>query len=110
MAQKSGNKWIYATIGGIAIIGFGIYIYIDFKNRNKTPKSLVVNPSSPETPFKNEAEGNAFRNWVNDNYPDYARSANLSRTGNFNDETMQKAFKQYGLAFNYRNGAATAKK
>lgn len=110
MAQKGGNKWIYLTIGGIAILGVGIYIFKYFKNRNKTPRSLVVNPTSPSTPFKNEAEGNAFRDWVNDNYPDYARSANLSRTGDYNDATIQDAYKRYGLAFNYRNGAATAKK
>jgi hypothetical protein len=117
---KGSNAWIWWTIGGVTLLGLGVGAYIFFKDRK--PKSgesegetdaLPSNPassnsassgsSSNNTPFKNEAEGNAFRGWVNDNYSDYARSIKLDRTGKYNNPTIQKAWKQYGSAYTNRS-------
>lgn len=47
-------------------------------------------------PFKNTEEGNAFRQWVNDTYPDKAKKLNLDSTGDFNNSYIQKAFEELG--------------
>jgi len=47
-------------------------------------------------PFKNTEEGNAFRQWVNDTYPDKAKKLNLDSTGSFNNSYIQKAFEELG--------------
>ena len=116
---KGSNAWIWWTIGGISLLGLGVGAYIFFKDRkpksgesesetdaaSSTPassNSASSGSSSNNTPFKNEAEGNAFRGWVNDNYPDYARSIKLDRTGKYNNPTIQKAWAKYGSAYNNR--------
>lgn len=120
---KGSNAWIWWTIGGVSLLGLGVGAYIFFKDRkeknaqagseadaSQTPSTSNTSSSSgssaSNTPFKNEAEGNAFRGWVNDNYPDYARSIKLDRTGKFNNPTIKKAWKQYGSAYSNR-GATT---
>lgn len=47
-----------------------------------------------ENPFKNKAQGDAFRAWVNDTYPDFAKEIQLSRSGRFNNSYINKALKQ----------------
>ena len=37
-----------------------------------------INADDPY-PIKTETEGNAFRAWINDNYPFYAQNVNLDR-------------------------------
>jgi len=57
------------------------------------------NVSSSKVPFKNTAEGNAFRGWVNDNYPSYAKSLfgdGLDRTGGFDNKYTRDAWGRYG--------------
>ena len=53
----------------------------------------------PETPFKNETEGNVFRKWVNDKYPDYAKSIDLDPSGSHNNAYIRKAWQKYGTEF-----------
>lgn len=120
---KGSNAWIWWTIGGISLLGLGVGAYIFFKDRKEknaqagsetdaspsnapSSSSSSSGSSSNNTPFKNRTEGNAFRGWVNDNYPDYARSIVLDRTGSYNNPTIQKAWKQYGSAYTNR-GAST---
>lgn len=55
--------------------------------------------STSNVPFKNKKEGDRFRNWVNDKYPDYARSINLDRTGSYNNMYIEKAWKDYGAVY-----------
>lgn len=128
---KGSNTWIWWTIGGVSLLGLGVGAYIFFKDRKEKRTNLMKEtnaaslPSSTQgsssssastssasvtsdTPFKNEAEGNAFRNWVNDNYPDYARDIDLDRKGKFNNSTIKKAWKKYGSAYNNRNTNSTA--
>jgi hypothetical protein len=118
MAKDS--NWIWWTIGGVSLLGLGVGAYIFFKDRKEkkaqaesesnaatttTPtitsssSTTSSSSSSSNTPFKNEAEGNAFRGWVNDNFSDYARSIDLDRTGKFNNATIKKAWKQHGSAY-----------
>ena len=47
-----------------------------------------------ENPFKNKVQGDAFRGWVNDTYPDFAKEINLNRSGRFNNSFIIKALKQ----------------
>jgi hypothetical protein len=47
---------------------------------------------SETLPFKNREEGNAFRNWLNDNFPDAAKSLNLDRDGSHTNDYIKKAF------------------
>ena len=66
-------------------------------------KNLVNTGSSgvqyAGTPFKNATEGNAFRAWINDKYPSYARQIDLDRTGSYNNSYIRKAFYKYGLEY-----------
>ena len=47
-----------------------------------------------ENPFKNKLQGDAFRGWVNDTFPDFAKEIKLNRSGNFNNSFINKALKQ----------------
>jgi len=47
---------------------------------------------SETLPFKNREEGNAFRNWLNDNFPDAAKSLDLDRDGSHTNDHIKKAF------------------
>jgi hypothetical protein len=122
MAQNKSN-WIWWTLGGVSVIGLGVGAYIYFKNKPKnggeqsTPPPAEATPSiqnivntvttalSP-TPFKNQSEGDAFRAWVNDNYPNYAKEIDLDRSWReFDNSTIRKAWSKYGTA--YQNRAST---
>ena len=48
--------------------------------------------ATQDLPFKNREEGNAFRNWLNDNFPDAAKSLNLDRDGSHTNDYIKKAF------------------
>jgi len=53
---------------------------------------------------KSEAQGNIFRAWVNENYPDYAKEARLSPTGKLN-KYVDRAWEKYGDEFTKSYGA-----
>lgn len=55
--------------------------------------------SFPPTPFKNADEGNAFRAWVNKNYPDRAKALQLDPKGSFDNQTIRKAYSELGSAY-----------
>ena len=61
--------------------------------QKKNDNNLILEAS---TPFKNKEEGNDFRNWVNDNYPDWAKENQLDRSGQFNNSYIQKAYQEFG--------------
>ena len=118
---KGSNSWIWWTIGGVSLLGLGVGAYIFFKDRKpksgesesesntatpNTPSSGSSSGSSslPDTPFKNQAEGDAFRAWVNDNYPAYAKEIDLERSKKkYNNDTIKKAWKKYGSAYTNRS-------
>jgi hypothetical protein len=121
-----GSNWIWWTIGGVTLLGLGVGAYLFFKDKKEkkaeaeaesdaaatttpTPSSSTASSgsSSSNTPFKNKSEGDAFRNWLNDNYPDYAKEIDLERSGKYNNPTIQKAWKKYGSAYLNR-GSSTS--
>jgi hypothetical protein len=53
---------------------------------------------------KSEAQGNIFRAWVNENYPDYAKEIKLDPKGKLNSY-VDKAWKKYGAEFTKSYGA-----
>lgn len=108
------NKWIWISLG-VAAGGTGLFFLGRFiKNKyftkgldesdvlsggRPTPNPSVPSSSSstgfPATPFTNNTEGNAFRGWVNDNYPTYAREIDLDRTGAYDNNYIRKAWAKY---------------
>jgi hypothetical protein len=65
----------------------------EYENENDS------NSSSSSVPFKNKAEGNAFRNWVNDVFPAYAVLIFLDRSGSHNNSFISKAWKKHGVYY-----------
>ena len=53
----------------------------------------------PPTPFKTQAEGDAFRAWVRQTDAAYATQINLSATGPFNNNFIRNAYKKYGTEY-----------
>lgn len=53
-------------------------------------KSVIKEQST--LPFKTKEEGNAFRKWLNDNYPDIAKSFELDRVGSHTNAYIKNAF------------------
>lgn len=51
------------------------------------------------TPFKNATEGNAFRAWVNKNYPDKAKTWKLDPTGSYDNQYIRKAYSELGSTY-----------
>lgn len=45
-----------------------------------------------DVPFKDEEEGNKFRQWVNNKYPKYAKKLNLDPMGSFNNSYIKRAY------------------
>ena len=50
-------------------------------------------------PFANRQEGNEFREWVNDNYPDYAEQIDLDREGSHTNTYITRAYEKYGAEY-----------
>lgn len=110
---KGSNTWIWWTIGGLAVVGLGVGIFIFIKDRKAkkqqekmgdapiTSSSPSYSPSPqtsssptlPPTPFKNANEGNEFRAWVHDNHIAVAKEFDLDRTGKkWDNANMRKAY------------------
>jgi hypothetical protein len=53
-------------------------------------KSVIKEQST--LPFKTKEEGNAFRKWLNDNYPGIAKSFELDRVGSHTNSYIKNAF------------------
>ena len=51
------------------------------------------------SPFKNQEDGDKFREWLNLNKPGSARNLNLDKTGPYNNATIIKAYKLYGKEY-----------
>lgn len=119
--NKSKSNLIWYIIGGVVIIGGGIGAYLYFRKRKTTDSTQALEestsvsdstPSTPpssgggasssssaSTPFKNKAEGDAFRNWVNNKYPAYAKEIDLDRSGSYDNAYIRKAYAKYGAEY-----------
>jgi len=111
------NKWIWISLGvatgGTALFFLGKFIKDKYFTNPLDEKDLLsgsrptqggtasTSSSSgfPPTPFTNTTEGNAFRGWVNDNYPAYAQEIDLDRTGEYDNSYIRKAYAKYGVDY-----------
>ena len=50
--------------------------------------------------FKNELEGNKFREWVNKYFPAWAKTNKLDASGEFDNKYIRKAWDEYGGIYN----------
>lgn len=121
--MKKMNKALKWTliIGGVGVTGVVIYFvykgikkaldkgnagdsenkesYANDEQIQNEEYNKVSRDSYPETPFTSKAEGNKFRDWVNDTYPKYAKQIDLDRSGDFNNSYIRKAYAQYGAEY-----------
>jgi len=107
---------LIATIGVTGTIGFLVYKKIkdakaeaekkrleeEANNNNNNNNDGVVTPpptdnsgSGDKTPFKNKTEGNAFRKWLNDTYPKFAKDNDISTTGGYDNSFIRIGWKKY---------------
>jgi hypothetical protein len=120
------KKWIFISLGAVALIG-GIIWYKRSQKKSdseetdlgeeaggeqelKMPDEFSTNPvvssssggatSFPQTPFKNDAEGNSFRAWVNKKYPDKAKEYNLDPKGSYDNQYIRRAYSFLGSEYN----------
>lgn len=74
-----------------------------------TTEFQAVVMSQPMDLFiKTQADGNAFRKWVNDNHNAYARQIDLDPTGSHTNSYFEKAWKKYGGEYIAENGGLIA--
>jgi len=110
---------LWIGIASAILIGGGIYMFV--KNRSTTEtdntekepvkeeekskkEEAVVKtetpataPSLPSTPFRNKAEGDAFRKWMSVNNSDYRYKGQiLDKSGDYDNSFMKDAFDKYG--------------
>jgi hypothetical protein len=64
--------------------------------------------TTPKIPFKNKQEGDAFRKWVNEKYPAYAKQIDLSLSGSYNNSYITKAWVKYGDEYSKQGSASTS--
>lgn len=94
--QAGGNQTTGQALLNIASgLDWNSILNIGGKNNQNTIQNV---PDS--VPFENATEGNAFRGWVNDNYPAYAQEIDLDRTGSYNNSYITKAYQKYGAEYN----------
>ena len=118
MAMNKGLK-IAIGVATIGFVGTGLYFLWtkvlrkklrptkeeEFEKKEEVKKkeqgsSYKPTPDPyPSTPFKNSTEGNKFRKWVNDTYPQYAKDIDLDAEGSYNNRYIRKAYKKYGSEF-----------
>jgi hypothetical protein len=121
MANMNKALKIALIVGGVGVTGLvGYLIYKAIKKKTDkgnagdteskerfeedskvktTQYNQLPRSSYPETPFKSKVEGDKFRNWVNDNYPQYAKQIDLDRSGDFNNSYMRKAYANKGAEY-----------
>jgi hypothetical protein len=78
---------------------------LDAYNKSGAESGAAAGSSSAtqDLPFKNRAEGNAFRKWFNDKYSGTAKELSLDREGSYNNPTIKNAFNKQikGTAYTY---------
>jgi hypothetical protein len=60
----------------------------------KNPDAVTMEEWNKPTGFT-EAQGNQFRAWFNDNYPELAKAFDLDRTGKADNATIRKVYYKY---------------
>lgn len=84
----------------VAINGFNSYAKKDAQIIGiEGSDNLGIDNYSETTLGISKEEGNKFRQWVNANYPDYAKKINLSKEGPMNNSYIRKAWQKYGQEY-----------
>jgi hypothetical protein len=73
------------------------------KSRSSSTKPKVAAPQFNATPFTTDAEGNAFRAWVNQKHADWAKTNDLSSAGPKNNNYIRKAYQEFGEEYKASN-------
>ena len=108
---------IAISIATIGIIGTASYlIYKKIKDNRDAERGNEIDAeidtfeivqgnenSNIKTPFKNKAQGDTFRHWVNRYFPSYAKEIDLSLTGDIDNSFMRKAWGKYGESYKKGN-------
>jgi hypothetical protein len=82
------------------------------KSKSKSKSSSTSSGKIPEdsaAPFKTKEEGDKFRAWVNQKYPDWAKQNSLDATGPYNNRHIRKAYTEYGEEYGKTSSAPTVK-
>ena len=85
------KKWW--LIGGLIVASAGVGAYFLFRpsKEERAKKKLAKR--------QDKVEGNAFRKWINETYPDYAKTIKLDPEGAFNNAYIKKAYQKYGTEY-----------
>ena len=112
--KKGTSSWVEAS--GTAKTAVANKVFKDTSTGpqapvSKTTASSPVKQTQTPTglPFKTEAEGNAFRKWVNTTNPDWAKKNKLDPSGSFNNSYIANAWKVWGSAWTAKNKANSTK-
>lgn len=97
--KKGSNNWIEAK--GSSLNSIKSKVFKDSSYSRETPSikdyGYSINDyNTTDIPFKNKQEGDKFRKWVNDNYPDYAKQIDLDISGSHTNSYIIKAWNKYG--------------
>ena len=110
---------LIATIGLTGTIGYLIYKKIKDKKALEgsggdevisdevVTTTQTIGDSADKTPFKNKTEGNAFRKWLNDTYPKFAKDNDISKTGDYDNSFIRIGWKKYGEEYKKKPTANT---
>jgi len=99
--RKGSNSWTEAK--GSSLNAIKSKVFGDSSSSSSSSSS-----SKRKSPFKNKEEGDKFRKWVNDNYPDYAKQIDLDVSGSHTNSYIMKAWAKYGNQ--YKEGKSNTKK
>lgn len=92
--RKGSTKWIEST--GSSLNSIKTKVFKDVESSGSNPNTT---PTRNTSPFKTREEGDRFRKWVNDNYPNYAKQINLDVSGSHTNSYIIKAAEKYGKAY-----------
>ena len=117
------KKIIFITLGSLAVIGIGIFAYKQITKSSKNTKSKEseedkkedekksednkqedqkpVETTNIKVPFSTKFQGNIFRAWVNQKYPDFkdSKGEKLDAQGKIDSSTFKEAWNQYGSKY-----------
>ena len=99
--RKGSNSWTEARGSSLNAIKSKVF-------GDSSSSSSSSSTSKRKSPFKNKEEGDKFRKWVNDNYPDYAKQIDLDVSGSHTNKYIMKAWVKYGNQ--YKEGKSNTKK
>jgi len=91
--RKGSQTWNEAKGSSLEAIKTKVFRESSSSNSSSSSSS---NSSSSSSPFKTKQEGDKFRKWVNDNYPDYAKQIDLDISGSHTNRYIMKAWEKYG--------------